>query len=168
MGKNKGVRYDSIRDWTTWLFLGIAAACCIAICVSYEGIWPMIVCIVVLGSILLNFFGTYYRIDGDRLIVYTFFIPTTYPIVMIKDLKRSKIEANKLLTDLLFDSLDMTGEGKPRQQLLSAPSTSMRNRLAITFTDIKTLTRNKPLIISPVRQEEFISQLLAINPKIGV
>lgn len=34
--------------------------------------------------VLVTFLSIYYRIDGDKLVVYTFFIPTAYPIDEIK------------------------------------------------------------------------------------
>ncbi len=94
-----------------------------------------------LAFVLLTLVGIYYRIDGDKLVVYTFFIPTFYPIDKIKDIK-------------------------PTKSVLSSPATSLTHRLAITFSDRKILKSSIPLIISPVRQEEFIRQLLSINPEI--
>lgn len=91
--------------------------------------------------VLLTFIGIYYRIDGNKLVVYSFFVPTAYPIDKIKEIK-------------------------PTKSVLSSPATSLTHRLAITFTDRKVLKSFIPLIISPVRQEEFIRQLLAINPEI--
>lgn len=88
-----------------------------------------------------NILSIYYRIDGDKLVVYTFFIPTAYPIDKIKEIK-------------------------PTKSVLSSPATSLTHRLAITFTDRKILKSSIPLIISPVRQEEFIQQLLSVNPEI--
>lgn len=94
-----------------------------------------------LAFILLIFISIYYRIDGDKLVVYQFFIPTAFPIDKIKEVK-------------------------PTKSVLSAPATSLTHRLAITFTDRKVLKSSMPIIISPVRQEEFIRQLLSVNPKI--
>lgn len=94
-----------------------------------------------LAFVLLTLVGIYYRIDGDKLVVYTFFIPTSYPVEKIKDIK-------------------------PTKSVLSSPATSLTHRLAITFSDRKILKSSIPLIISPVRQEEFIRQLLSINPEI--
>lgn len=94
-----------------------------------------------LAFTLLTFLGIYYRISVNELIVYTFFMPTSYPI-------------------------DKIAEIKPTKSVLSSPATSLTHRLAITFTDRKILKSTIPLIISPVRQEEFIRQLLAVNPDI--
>lgn len=92
-------------------------------------------------GILVTFLSIYYRIDGDKLVVYSFFIPTAYPIDKIKEIKATKC-------------------------VLSSPATSLSHRLAITFTDWKILKSSIPLIISPVRQEEFIRQLL--SPKSSI
>lgn len=94
-----------------------------------------------LAFVLVTFLSIYYKIDGDKLVVYTFFVPTAYPIDKIKEIK-------------------------PTESILSAPATSLTHRLAITFTDRKILKSYTPLIISPVRQDEFIRQLLSINPEI--
>lgn len=141
MEKFGGARYNSIWDGSTWFILGIVAACCIVPCFMDNGIWPTIICLVMLAFILLIFISIYYRIDGDKLVVYQFFIPTAFPIDKIKEVK-------------------------PTKSVLSAPATSLTHRLAITFTDRKVLKSSMPIIISPVRQEEFIRQLLSVNPKI--
>lgn len=94
-----------------------------------------------LAFVLVTFLSIYYRIDEEKLVVYTFFIPTAYPIDKIKEIK-------------------------PTKSVLSSPATSLNHRLAITFTDRKILKSSIPLIISPVRQENFIRQLLSVNPEI--
>lgn len=141
MEKFGGTRYNSRWDGSTWFILGIVAACCIVPCFMDNGIWPTIICLVMLAFILLIFISIYYRIDGDKLVVYQFFIPTAFRIDKIKEVK-------------------------PTKSVLSAPATSLTHRLAITFTDRKVLKSSMPIIISPVRQEEFIRQLLSVNPKI--
>ena len=141
MEKFGGTRYNSRWDGSTWFILGIVAACCIVPCFMDNGIWPTIICLVMLAFILLIFISIYYRIDGDKLVVYQFFIPTAFPIDKIKEVK-------------------------PTKSVLSALATSLTHRLAITFTDRKVLKSSMPIIISPVRQEEFIRQLLSVNPKI--
>ena len=94
-----------------------------------------------LAFVPVSFLSIYYRIDGDRLVVYSFFIPTAYPVDKIKEIK-------------------------PTMSVLSSPATSLTHRLAITFTDRKILKSYIPLVISPVRQDEFIRQLLTVNPEI--
>lgn len=128
-------------DGSTWFILGLVAVCCVVPCFLDDGIWPTIICIVMLVFVLVTFLSIYHRIDGDKLVVYSFFIPTAYPIDKIKEIKATKC-------------------------VLSSPAISLSHRLAITFTDWKILKSSIPLIISPVRQEEFIQQLLSVNPEI--
>ena len=141
MEKFGGRKFRARWDGSTWFILGLVAACCVVPCFLDDGIWPTIVCLVMLAFVLLTFMGIYYRIDGDKLVVYTFFRPTAYPIDKIKEIK-------------------------PTNSVLSSPAVSLSHRLAITFTDRKILKSSTPLIISPVRQDEFIGQLLSINPEI--
>ena len=138
MEKYEGTRYNSKLDGSTWFILGLVAVCCAVPYFLDDGIWPTIICLVMLAFVLVTFLSIYYRIDGDTLVVYSFFIPTAYPIDKIK----------------------------PTKSVLSSPATSLSHRLAITFTDRKILKSSIPLIISPVRQEEFIRQLLSVNPQI--
>ena len=121
--------------------LGLVAVCCVLPCFMDDGIWPTIICLVMLAFVLVTLLCIYYQIDGDQLVVYSFFIPTAYPIDKIKEIN-------------------------PTKSVLSSPATSLAHRLAITFTDRKILKSSIPLIISPVRQEEFIRHLLSINPEI--
>ncbi len=134
-------RYNSQWDGSTWFILGLVAVCCVVPCFLDYGIWPMIICLVMLAFVLETFLSIYYRIDGDKLVVYSFFIPTAYPIGKIKEIK-------------------------PTKSVLSSPATSLTHRFAITFADRKILKSSIPLIISPVYQDEFIRQLLSINPEI--
>ena len=121
--------------------LGLVAVCCVVPCFLDDGIWPIIIYIVMLAFVLVTFLSIYYRIDGNKLVVYSFFISTAYPIDKIKEIK-------------------------PTKSVLSSPATSLTHRLAITFTDRKILKSSIPLIISPVHQEKFIRHLLSINPEI--
>lgn len=105
------------------------------------GYITFIICVFNTIFILLAFIGIYYKISGKALIVYSFFIPKAYPIDKIKEIK-------------------------PTKSVLSSPAASLKYRLAITFTDKLILKSNDPLIISPVRQDEFIARLSAINPNI--
>lgn len=141
MERHGGTRYNSQWDESTWFILGLVMVCCVVPCFMDDGIWPTIICLVMLAFVLVTFLSIYYRIDGDKLVVYSFFIPTAYPIDKIKEIK-------------------------PTKSVLSSPATSLTHRLAITFTDRKILKSSIPLIISPVRQEEFIRQLLSVNPEI--
>lgn len=141
MKKFGGTRYNSRWDGSTWFMLGLVAVCCLVPCLIDHSIWLVTLCLAMLAFVLLTFLGIYYRIDGDKLVVYSFFVPTAYPIDKIKEIK-------------------------PTKSVLSSPATSLSHRLAITFTDRKILKSTTPLIISPVRQDEFIRQLLSINPEI--
>lgn len=141
MEKFGGTRYNSRWDGSTWFILGLVAVCCVVPCFLDDEIWPTIICLVMLAFVLVTFLSIYYRIDGDKLVGYSFFIPTAYPIDKIKEVK-------------------------PTKNVLSSPATSLSHRLAITFTDRKILKSSIPLIISPVRQDEFILQLLSVNPEI--
>lgn len=141
MQKVGGTRYKSLWDGSTWAVLGLVAVCCVVPCFLGIGICVTIICLAMLLFVLLTLIGIYYRIDGDKLVVYTFFIPTTYPIDKIKEIK-------------------------PTNSILSAPATSLSHRLAITFTDRKILKSYMPLLISPVRQDEFINKLLSVNSNI--
>ena len=141
MEKVGGTKYNSRWDGSTWFMLGLVAVCCLAPCFIDHSLWLVALCLAMLAFVLLTFIGIYYRIDGDKLVVYSFFVPTAYPIDKIKEIK-------------------------PTKSALSSPATSLSHRLAITFTDRKILKSTTPLIISPVHQEEFIRQLLSINPEI--
>lgn len=141
MEKFGGIKYNSMWDGSTWLMLGLVAGCCLVPCFIDHSLWLVTLCLAMLVFVLLTFIGIYYRIDGDKLVVYSFFVPTGYPIDKIKEIK-------------------------PTKSVLSSPATSLSHRLAITFTDRKILKSTTPLIISPMRQEEFIRQLLSVNPEI--
>ena len=121
--------------------LGLVAVCCLVPCFLDHSLWLVILSLAMLTFALLTFIGIYYRIDGDKLVVYSFFVPTAYPIDKIKEIK-------------------------PTKSVLSSPATSLSHRLAITFTDRNILKSSIPLIISPMRQEEIIRHLLSINPEI--
>ncbi len=142
--KYNGTLYKSLWDWGTWLMLGLTAAFCIApIFLDDDGWLPVVVTGVVLIGVIIMLLSVYYRIDGDKLIVYTFFIPSALPIKKI-----SLIE--------------------PTKSVLSAPAAALTHRIAIHFSDRSVLKSSMPLIISPVRREEFIRQLLTVNPDIEV
>lgn len=146
MGKSGNMKYNSRWDGSTWFILGLVAVL-VAVCsivpgFTDDGLGPVFISLAVLAFIIVAFLGIYYKIDGNKLIVYTFFVPKAYPIEKIKEIK-------------------------PTKSVLSAPATSLTHRLAITFTDRQILKSHMPLIISPVRQDEFIRQLLTINPGIN-
>lgn len=136
-------RYNSRWDKWTWLILGLVAGCCIIPCFMDDGFWPVVVCVVMLLFVLLAFIGIFYKIEGNKLVVYSFFIPTAYPVEKIKEVRKTNL-------------------------VLSAPATSLTHRLEVVFSEPMSGKNLTPLIISPVRQEMFISQLRSINPNIIV
>lgn len=77
MEKFGGTRYNSRWDGSTWFILGLVAVCCVTPCFMDDGIWPTIICLVMLAFVMVTFLSIYYRIDGDKLVVYTFFIRIT-------------------------------------------------------------------------------------------
>lgn len=144
MKKYRGVLYRSRWDASTWGLIALSSACCFLPLIFDDDGWtPLFVCVIVTLSLIVVMASVYYRIDGDSLIVYQFFIPAEYPIKKITEIK-------------------------PVKSWLSAPATSLTHRIGITFLDRSVLKSAFPLVISPVRQEEFISQLKEINPLIKV
>ena len=140
----EGTKYASRWDVSTWVLLLLIVLVCIWP-VLLDGVWmgPAIVAVGMLVLFIGLFCGTYYRIDGDSLVVYQFFKPTALPI-------------------------DKISEIRPTKTILAAPATSLTHRLAIKFSDRKVLKSSDPLVISPVREVEFIAQLTALNPNIIV
>lgn len=55
MDKFGGTRYNSQWDGLTWFILGLVAVCCIVPCFLDDGIWPTIICIVMLAFVLVTF-----------------------------------------------------------------------------------------------------------------
>lgn len=142
--KYKGTLYKSRWDRGTWGILGLIMLCCLwPLVFDDDGLIPVVICIVMLAMMIVFFISVYYRIDGNQLIVYTFFIPKAFPVEKITDIVLTKT-------------------------YLSAPAASLTRRLAIRFSDKKILKSMDPLVISPARESEFIRQLLAINPEIKV
>ena len=133
--------YRSQWDWSTWLILVVSAVACLVPAFFGAVVEGVVITVAFLGLIVAGFLGTYYVVAGDNLVVYTLFIPETYPITKISQIK-------------------------PTKSILSAPATSLTHRIAISFTDRKVMKSAMPLIISPVRQPEFIAQLHSINPAI--
>lgn len=141
MKKYYGTRYNSKWDASTWIILALIAACCLINLMIDEGIWPIIICFIMLLFTIVCFLSIFYRIDGNNLVVYRFFIPKSYPIDKIKEIK-------------------------PTKMWLSAPATSIKHRIAIDFTDRSVLKSSIPLIVSPSKREEFINRLMSVNPDI--
>lgn len=140
-----GTRYNSLCDWSTWLMVFFVMAGVLwPLMIDGDTIYRLILIGIAVAFVILEvilYKGTYYCITDDSLVVYVFFKPTVLPI--------DKIESVL-----------------PTRSLLSAPATSLAHRLAIKFSDRKVLKSSMPLIISPVRQQAFIAQLVSINPNI--
>lgn len=144
MKRYNGILYKSRWDASTWGLIALSSVCCLLpLFFDDDGLWPIVVCCAVTLSLIVIMLSVYYRIDGNHLIIYQFFIPQAFPI--------NKIE-----------------EIFPIKTYLSAPATSLTHRIGIKFSDRKILKSTMPLVISPAKQEEFIAQLLAINPQIRV
>lgn len=141
MKKYGGTRYNSLWDGSTWFIIAIVVVCCIWPIFLNDGMLPVIISCIALAFIIVLFKSIYYKIDGNNLVIYQFFVPSAYPI--------DKIES-------VF----------PTKSVLSSPATSITHRLAIKFSDRKVLNSVMPIIISPVLQQEFIDQLVSINPNI--
>ena len=141
---SEGTRYASRWDASTWVLLLLMVLVCIWP-ILLDGVWvgPVIVAVGMVALFIGLFLGTYYRIDGDKLVIYQFFKPTALPIDKISEISRTKT-------------------------ILAAPATSLTHRIAIKFSDRKVLKSSAPLVISPVREMEFVSQLTAINPAIKI
>ena len=143
MKKYHGTRYNSRWDAFTWCCVVATGLLCGWPLLSDDGVAPIIICAASFLFILLTFLSVYYKIDDDQLVVYQFFIPTALPINKIASIR-------------------------PTKSILSSPAASLKHRIAITFTDRSVLKSLDPLIISPVRIQEFIAQLRAVNPEIRV
>lgn len=141
MKKYGGIRYYSLWDGSTWFIIALVLACSIwPIFIDYSFL-PVVLSCVMLAFLIVLFKSIYYKIDGNNLVVYQFFVPSAFPI--------DKIESVL-----------------PTKSVLCSPATSITHRIAIKFSDKKVLKSTMPLIISPVRQEEFIEKLVSINPDI--
>lgn len=136
-------RYRSLWDGSTWTLLAFVLACTIWPIFLDDGWLPVIISAVVLIGIIALLLSVHYAIDGNELVVYTCGFAKRYPIDKMAYVKHTK-------------------------SMLSEPAVSLTNRLAIGFTDRNVLKSAMPIMISPVRQDEFIAQLKAINPNISV
>ena len=84
MKKYGGTRYNSRWDGSTTAMVGSIVIVCLWPVLLDDWVLPMVICSVMLVFVLLTLLGCYYRIDGDKLVVYSFFIPTDYPIDKMK------------------------------------------------------------------------------------
>lgn len=137
------IKFKPLFNWSTWTVIALIVAVC-GWPILLDAGWLMIIILTAcIALCLMPFFGTWYAVEGDDLIIYMFWRPSRFPISKIKEIT-------------------------PTQTLLSAPATSLTKRIAITFTDKKVLKSSTPLIISPANQQFFIETLLSINPNITI
>lgn len=141
--KQHVMKFKPLIDGSTWSLVALIIVCCV---------WPLLletswveILILIFAAIIciLPFFSIWYEIDGSDLVVYQFFRPARFPISKIKSVA-------------------------PTKTLLSAPATSLKRRIAITFVDRSVLKSSMPLVISPANQQKFIEALLSVNPDITV
>lgn len=139
----KKYTYRSAWDWFAPTLMG-AMALFLGI-LTYIDYSPAIlfINIMCMALVIFPFLGVRYEIQGDTLTVYNLFKPSHYPIA-----KMARIE--------------------PTRTILAAPAISLKHRIAISFVDRSVTKSTTPLIISPVRQAEFIARLKAVNPDIQV
>lgn len=122
MKKYGGTRYNSRWDGSTSAMVGAVVIACLWPVLLDDWFLPMIICAVMLVFVLLTLLGCYYRIDGENLVVYAFFIPTAYPINKIKSLK-------------------------PTKSILSARAISLIHRIAISLKKTRTLQDSRLITI---------------------
>lgn len=136
----KGTRYNSEIDWLAWtVIIFTALICSIPIFLGLMALGVVLIVFFVLLE-LVAFYGTYYEICEDELIIRSFYRKEIYPIDEIKEIK-------------------------PTDSWLAAAASSLTKRIAITFN--RGIKRGSlPLIISPRNQIEFIRQLQSINGNI--
>ncbi|MCM1142935.1 MAG: PH domain-containing protein [Muribaculum sp.] len=134
-------KYYSGIDWWVWLVLlfmaGVTAA------VAVDSTWWVALSFggtMIISALLIV--GCWYEIDGDQLIVYQFFMPNHFPILKIKEVKKTK------------------------GYLATAGMSS--KRVSIKFTDRSVLKSSMPLEISPKDRDGFIAKLREINPSIVI
>lgn len=134
--------YRSKIDWWVWCCAAFAIAVTIVAGIGSEW-W---VTAILAGSMAAMFvvliLGCWYEIDGDKLVVYQFFMPHRMPINKIKEVRKT------------------TG-------YLATAGMSSR-RVSIKFTDRSVLKSSMPIEISPADRDGFIAHLLSVNPSISV
>lgn len=141
--KCNGTKYRSVWVGLTYGLVGAITAYMVVMYVLFPT-WVMIaIGVTFIVAIVLMLRSVCYFVDGDELVVHVWPSTSRYPIRKIASVTRT------------------TG-------LMASAATSATQRLAIRFTDRSVLKSAMPIYISPVRQDEFIRQLLEINPNIRV
>ena len=147
MEKVKRTRYNSRLDWLIITIVGVVVVFVVALNMFLGGWMAVLITLPILMIILLGMTCCWYEIDGDRLVVHDLITAKSFPIDKILSVAPTKL-------------------------WLAAPAASLLHRIEIKFSDpaavrgARTMLAGNSLIISPVRQKEFIHQLLTINPSI--
>lgn len=140
MEKKDKTVYRSRIDWWMWCVIIFVVAVIYVMCISTY--WWL--SLIYGGGITLLFvllvFGCWYEIKGDQLIVYQFFRPHRFPIMKIREVKKT------------VGYLATAGMS--------------RLRVSIRFVDRSVMKSSMPLEISPLDRDAFIAQLKRINPAI--
>lgn len=135
------MKFRPMIDGSTWALIAFVMLCCGCPFFLDPG-WLMATVLAASAALcLLPLFSIWYEIDGDDLVVYAFWRPSRFPISKIKEVARSK-------------------------SMISAPATSLTQRLAIKFTDRSVTKSTAPMLISPADQRAFLAALSARNPSI--
>lgn len=134
--------YRSRIDW--WLIAIVIFTMTILVVAAIGGtVWLSVLYGILIGGLFwVAMAGTWYAIEGDRLVVYQFFRPTRLPIAKIKEVRYCR-------------------------GVLAGPCLSTC-RLSIKFTDRSVLKSAMPIEISPRDRDGMVRQLLEINPAIKV
>jgi len=134
--------FRSRIDWWVWGVIVLSLLTVLAAALS--GSWIIALCygILLIGLEAVGFFGVWYEIDGDTLVVYNLFHPTRMPISKIAEVRYCR-------------------------GYIAGPAMSAK-RLSIKFTDRSVLKSSMPIEISPADRDGFVEALLAENPAIRV
>lgn len=142
MTTNSKTVFKSKIDWWIWsLLLFVLVIIYVAAIGTYW--WLTLIYGALLALIcIVSFWGCWYEVNNDQLIVYQFFMPHKYPIRKIKEVKKT----NGYLYTMGIS----------------------RDRVSIKFIDRSVMKSSKPLEISPKDRDGFIECLKQINPEIVV
>ena len=93
--------------------------------------------------------------------IYTLIVTTKYAI-------RDNELGVKIFYRWRWYPIDKIASIREITSIISTPTALSPHRIAIKFSDPKVLKSHAPLEISPKEKNEFIAQLLEINPKIQI
>lgn len=136
--------YTSRVDWWVYAIVVFTVVYCLTFAFFLEDYWLFISMAVVFGGFEIFVFASVkYAVRGNEIGVRgAFFKWHWYPVDKISTVKKTS-------------------------GILAASALSAR-RIAIRFSDRKTLKSSAPLEISPADRDAFIDALVAINPDIRV